>query len=136
MENSIILGLNAKDDFDPTEQPEMSDSHTERVYAPNSADIYGGFYKLFVYTNIIEHQVVGDYFVPQLRCVHISGVDKDIRYDKVHYLQVSKTHISDIDIELIKTTKCHSSMAKWLRSFILHLRDKDRDLVFKNDETV
>ena len=62
----------------------------------------GVFYTLYVYTDIIE-QVEGDYFVPLLRCLHISGVDKEIvtiRYDKVHYVQVPKTHISDIDIEL------------------------------------
>ena len=65
--------------------------------------IYGGFYTLFVYTDIIEHQVVGDHFVPLLRCVHISGEDRDVvttSYDKVHHVQVSKSYISDIDIEV------------------------------------
>ena len=90
MENSIILGLNTKDVFDPSDPPITSERYQGRVYTPNPADIYGGFYTLFVYTDIIEHQVAGDHFVPLLRCVHISGEDKDvvtISYDKVHYVQ-------------------------------------------------
>ena len=63
---------------------------------------YGGFFTLFVYTDIIEHQVVGDHFVPLLRCVHISGEDKDVvttNYNKVHYIRVSKSYISDIEVK-------------------------------------
>ena len=56
-----------------------------------------------MYTNIIEHQVVGDHFVPLLRCAHISGEDKDVvttSYDKVHYVRVSKSYISNVNIEV------------------------------------
>ena len=66
---SIILGLNTKDVFDPSDPPMTSERYQGRVYAPNPVDIYGGFYTLFVYTDVIEHQVVGDHFVPLLRCV-------------------------------------------------------------------
>ena len=57
-----------------------------------------------MYTDIIEHQVVGDHFVPLIfeMCTYI-GDDKDVvttSYDKVHYVRVSKSYISDIDIEV------------------------------------
>ena len=75
----------------------------QKQYAPHPADIYGGFYTLYVYTDIIEYQTVGDSFVPLLRCVHIAGDIHDVvtvRYDKPHYVSATKTHISDITIEV------------------------------------
>lgn len=71
--------------------------------APHQADINGGFYTMYVYTDIIEYQSVGDSYVPLLRCVHITGEKNDIvnvRYDKPHYASVNKSHITDITVEL------------------------------------
>jgi hypothetical protein len=45
---------------------------------PFPADIHAGFYNIFVYTNIISYQRVGDNCVPLLRTVHIDGKDGDI----------------------------------------------------------
>nr|XP_029519526.1 ERC protein 2-like [Oncorhynchus nerka] len=48
-----------------------------------------GFYNIFVYTDIISYQRVGDSCVPLLRTVHIDGKDGDIvtvTYDKPHYV--------------------------------------------------
>src|SRR4029434_10091779 len=49
-----------------------SDFNKRRKYARYVADIHGGEYTLYVYTDIIEYQVVGDHFVPLLRCVQIT----------------------------------------------------------------
>ncbi len=71
--------------------------------APHQADINGGFYMMYVYTDIIEYQSVGDSYVPLLRCVHITGEKNDtvsVRYDKPHYVSVNKSLITDITIEL------------------------------------
>lgn len=67
------------------------------------ADIHAGFYNMFVYTDIIQYQRVGDSFVPLLRCVHISGKQHEIvsiTYDHPHYVPVNKSLISDIVIEV------------------------------------
>ncbi|XP_030628082.1 MAM domain-containing glycosylphosphatidylinositol anchor protein 1 [Chanos chanos] len=96
-------GLNTTGVLDSADAPESSERQLEKVYAPHPADIYSGFYTLFVYTDIIQHQAVGDYFVPLLRCVHISGKSNEIvtiRYEKAHYVPVSKSHINDIAIEV------------------------------------
>ncbi len=45
--------------------------------APHQADINAGFYTMYVYTDIIEYQSVGDSYVPLLRCVHIKRGDND-----------------------------------------------------------
>jgi hypothetical protein len=63
---------------------------------PFPADIHAGFHNIFVYTDIISYQRVGDSCVPLLRTVHIDGKDGDIvtvNYDKPHYVPISKKYI-------------------------------------------
>uniref|UniRef100_H3A7V0 Uncharacterized protein n=1 Tax=Latimeria chalumnae TaxID=7897 RepID=H3A7V0_LATCH len=70
---------------------------------PHPADISCGFYTLYVYTDIITHETVGDVNVPFLRCVSITGEANEIAtitYDKPHYVRVSKNHIDSITIEI------------------------------------
>ena len=86
-----------------------SERYQGRVYAANPADMYGGFYTLFAHTDIIEHQVVGDHFVHWGNVVTTS-------YDKVHYVRVSKSYISVIDIE-VKTDQNLSVPFKYEASF-------------------
>ena len=71
--------------------------------APNPSDIHAGFYTMYVYTDVIEYQRVGDSFAPLLRCVHITGENNKvvtITYDKLHYVPLTKNHITDIVIEV------------------------------------
>nr|DAC81253.1 TPA_asm: penton [Astyanax tetra cavefish adintovirus] len=80
--------------------------------APYPADIHGGFYTMYVYTDIIHYQRVGDSFVPLLRCVHIRGKNNEIvtiTYDKPHYVPVSKSLISDIVVEVKSDQDNHIS---------------------------
>ena len=117
---SRILGFDAAVVIDPNVTPSKG-----RKYAEHVADLYGGEYALFVYTDIIEYQIVGDHFVPLLRCVQISGKNKDtitINYDKPHYVRVSKRHISDIAIE-VKTDQNYNVPFKYGKVVVkLHFR--------------
>ena len=70
---------------------------------PHAADLTGGFSSLYVYTDIIEHQIVGDHAVPLLRCIPVKGETYEcvtITYDKPHYVLMSKNHINTITIEI------------------------------------
>lgn len=70
------------------------------LYSP---DITGGFNSLYVYTDIIEHQLVGDTAAPLLRCVPVQGKTHDfitIIYDEPHYVPINKHHIETIHIEI------------------------------------
>jgi hypothetical protein len=63
---------------------------------------HAGFYNIFVYTDIISYQRVGDSYVLLLRTVHIEGKDGDVvtvNYDKPHYVPVSKKYIENILVE-------------------------------------
>lgn len=66
-------------------------------------DVHGGFYTLFVYCDIIEHQRVGDSYVQLLRCVENTGKNNsmiNIIYTKPDYITVSKQHFDTITIEV------------------------------------
>lgn len=68
-----------------------------------TADITGGFNTLYIYTDIVEHQIVGDAYVPLLRCIPVRGETGDCVnniYDKPHYIPVNKHHIDTITIEI------------------------------------
>lgn len=93
------------------------------------ADITGGFNSLYLYTDIIEHQIVGDTAVPLLRCVPIQGKTHEfitITYDKPHYLPLSKHHIETITVE-IKTDQNRYVPFRYGKVIVrLHLRPRKR----------
>ena len=67
------------------------------------ADILHGFYSLFVYCNICEPQIVGDYYVPLLRAVKIEGEDGDhlIKvYNQLQYVPVNTSKFDVIEINI------------------------------------
>ncbi len=58
---------------------------------------------MYIYTDIIEYQSVGDSYVPLLRTVHVEGASNDfvsVRFDKPHYAPVNKSNFTDICIEV------------------------------------
>ncbi|KAL0152653.1 hypothetical protein M9458_052376 [Cirrhinus mrigala] len=101
---AAVLGVKPDDALGRSAYHEKADFTTGVITdAPHQADINGGFYTMYVYTDIIEYQSVGDSYVPLLRCVHITGESNNtvsVRYDKPHYASVNKTHITDITVEL------------------------------------
>ena len=101
---ATILGMIPDDNLGRSNYHEAADFTTSiTTYAPHQSDINGGFYTLYVYTDIIQYQLVGDSYVPLLRCVHISGKSNDAviaSYDSPHYVSINKDHITSITIEL------------------------------------
>lgn len=92
-----ILGFISNDPLSPSENTQA------RSYAPHPADIYGGCYSMFIYSDIVDYQVVGDSYVPLLRSINIADTDKQypIRlFDKPHYVRLSKLQIDDIEIAI------------------------------------
>ncbi len=70
---AIILGLKPGLSLGSVNQPlkDHSDDAPVMTYAPHQADIRGAFYSMYIYTDMIEYQSVGDLYVPLLRTVHI-----------------------------------------------------------------
>lgn len=74
---------------------------------PYPCDLNAGIYSLFVYTDIVQYQTVGDSYSPLLCVVNVKGDFGEVvslRYNTVHYLPVSKKYIKTIHIE-IKTDR-------------------------------
>ncbi|KAJ8026993.1 hypothetical protein HOLleu_31993 [Holothuria leucospilota] len=69
-----------------------------------SSDVHSGVTSFFVYSDIVEHQRVGDAHVPLLRVVRIDTrrVGKHVTetYTSPHYISVKSKHISTIGIDL------------------------------------
>lgn len=107
---ATILGVKPDDPLGREDYHAEADFTTSvNTYAPYQADINAGLYTIYVYTDIIQYQAVGDSHVPLLRCVHISGENKEtvsVRYDKPHYVPVNKELITDIVVELKDDHNC------------------------------
>jgi len=92
---AAILGFNIGD---------MHPANKSRpIYAPHPADIYGGCYNMFIYSDIVDHQLVGDSYVPLLRSINITDTSKRHCihiFDKPHYVHVSRDPLGDIEIDL------------------------------------
>lgn len=76
---------------------------SKQTPAPHPSDIYGGCYNIFIYSDIIDYQLVGDSHVPLLRCLNIANDSRSIptiTYDKPHYASLSKSVLDDIEIAL------------------------------------
>ncbi len=102
---AIILGLKPGVPLGSVNQSRKDHSGDAPVvtHAPHQADIRGAFYSMYIYTDMIEYQSVGDSYVPLLRTVHIEGASNDfvsVRFDRPHYAPVNKSNITDICIEV------------------------------------
>ncbi len=67
-------------------------------------DVFRGLHSMYVYTNIIERQIVGDSLVPLLRIIGIDNKNNDehvtVRFNNLRYLPVSLNNIRTIEIDL------------------------------------
>ena len=92
---ATILGLNSNES--------LVVRNNRAEYAPHPADIYGGCYNMFIYSDIVDHQLVGDSYVPLLRSINITDISKRhciLTFDKPHYVHVSRDPLGDIEIDL------------------------------------
>ena len=75
----------------------------EEFVAPLPADLNGGTYAMYVYTDLIEHHTVGDFNVQLMRVVHIEDTPtKHVTtlYAKPQYHQLAKNHFSTIEVSV------------------------------------
>lgn len=101
--------------------------YSEDIVAQFKADIQSGFYALFVYCNICEPQVVGDYYVPMLRSVPIQGQDGDYIvkvYGEPHYVPVNTSKFDVIEVDIKDDTGENVSFYTGKVICKLHFRQK------------
>ena len=75
-----------------------------RQYAtPHHADIYAGLFNIFLYSDIVDYQLLGDSYVPLLHCINVLDEGwhlPTLTYDKPHYTSLSKSIMDYIEILL------------------------------------
>ncbi|GBL84000.1 hypothetical protein AVEN_208317-1 [Araneus ventricosus] len=87
--------------FDPTEIVSNHPNIETLVESPLVADPCAHYRVLFLYTDIVEPQIVGNVFAPLLRIVNVTGSDGEmvcVQYDRPHYIPLSRKIIDTIEI--------------------------------------
>ena len=85
--------------------PEASEQYTEEFLFPVKSLMPFSVHQptLFVYSDIIRHQFVGNKMAPVLRIVPTSGKLGDIvvvRFDRPYFLPVCKGYINSVEIQI------------------------------------
>ena len=102
-------------------------AYTESSESLYYSDIKRGFYTLYTYCSICEPQVVGDYYVPLLRAVNITGKDGDVimkYYNEPHYVPVNTSKFDTIEINIKDDTGRNVSFKAGKVICKLHFRQK------------
>ena len=96
------------------EQPEEGQLEVVNVYMLKThegklpMDLNAGMYSLYLYTDIIEDQLVGDAFAPLLRIVHMdkkgSGDVTTRTYQSPHFVKVRMKHFDTITVRVRRDT--------------------------------
>ncbi|GBN96296.1 hypothetical protein AVEN_198414-1 [Araneus ventricosus] len=71
------------------------------IESPFIADPNIDLYLLYIYTDIIQPEMVGGVFAPLLRIVTVKGKDGDMIheiFDRLHYCPVSRKNFQSIEI--------------------------------------
>ncbi|GBN09809.1 hypothetical protein AVEN_224484-1 [Araneus ventricosus] len=106
--------------FDPTEIVSNHPNFETVVEKSLVAYPCAHYRVLFLYTEIVESQTVGDVFAPLFRIVNVTGSDGEmvyVQYDRPYYISLSRKIIDTIEI-VIRTHRGERG-----RSYVkLHLR--------------
>ncbi|GBN56674.1 hypothetical protein AVEN_110040-1 [Araneus ventricosus] len=111
--------------FDPTEIVSNHPNIETVVESPLVTDPCAHYRVFFLYTDIVEPQIVGDVFAPLLRIVNVTGSDGEmvyVQYDRPHYIPLSRKIIDTIEM-VIRTHRDELTPFESGRSYVkLHLR--------------
>ena len=112
--------------FEPRVIAAPTDSEVS-VESPYVADVNAPYDVLFLYSDIVEPQIVGDVLAPLLRIIKVTGQDGEVvlnKFDRPHYLPVSRKMIDTLEI-VIRTRTGDLTPFERGRSYVkLHFRQK------------
>lgn len=98
-----MLGFEEKDIISPSYQRIHQVKTNRPVVAKYPPDMTGGIYGIYVYTDIVQPQFVGDTTAPLLRIVPVDRNTNTIQYlvfPVLDYFPVSRSRIDTIEIDL------------------------------------
>ena len=92
------------------QEKQFRQSFGEKTYNEFESDVIvsrKSIESIYIYSDIVENQYVGDYKVPLLRVVPVRsnfGEMDWIHYDKPHYMRLSRENINNIEINIRDST--------------------------------
>lgn len=97
----------------------------DSVKSKYPADVQHGIHQLFVYCNVIEPQIVGDYKVPLLRIVPVGKGDVVTKYfHNIYYFPVLTKKFQTIEINIKDTTGEDIRFQHGTSYVVLHFRKR------------
>lgn len=108
-------------------QDVLIDEKSGKLESPNVAEIKGGIYSLFIYSDIATSQIVGNVSVPLLRIVRIEGKDGDIvskQYETPQYVALERNFFSSIEVDIRDDTGAGVSFQRGKVVVTLHFRKR------------
>lgn len=105
---SCKLDMNGSDiarclGFNPSNQTSLSWGQKKSMISQSMSNVNHLYESIYVYCDIIKNQNVGDVSVPLLRNVPVTSKYGDVccvKYDKPHYMPLSRSNIQTIEINL------------------------------------
>ena len=97
-----------------------------RLNTANSteADICGGVYNLYIYSNTITPQYVGDTRTNLLKTIYIDKTSDNthVIFENPYYLDISHNYLSHIQLDIRSLTSAKIKFPSGFRNFILHFK--------------
>jgi hypothetical protein len=101
---SIALGLgDGASTLAGQSETENTERHFfgEKIKAPFTVDLNRGLHTMFIYSDIVQHQLVGDVNVPLLRTIPVTGENGDVivhAFDNIHYMGLARSTFQEIEV--------------------------------------
>jgi len=95
--------------------------------APFQADLHGYHHDLFIYSDVMQFQLVGDVSAPLLRNIITEGEEDETigkSFQNIHYFPVSRSEFETIEIDIRTDTGLEVPFEKGRTSAVLHFRKK------------
>jgi hypothetical protein len=94
---------------------------------PFQADLHGYYHDMYIYSDVLQYQLVGDASTPLLRAIATEGEEEStIRksFENVHYFPVSRTTFDSIEIDIRTDTGDPIPFEKGRVDAVLHFQRK------------
>ena len=114
---------------DPDEDDDEDDEEELRKILKGDvmADVHEGLTCLYVYSSIVESQLVGDMKAPLLRVIPVNGQfghTQTVRYDNIYYLPLSQNWIDTVEVYIRDDIGRLVSFNTGRVTIVLHFRKK------------
>lgn len=96
-----------KDKHATVRKPERIVYDHDKIVGDFVMDLNRGLHTFFIYSDIVESQLVGDAYVPLLRTIPVTGKSGEVMsrcFDNIHYVALSRSTFQEVQIHISDDT--------------------------------